>query len=199
VAVAVAAREEATVTEAILRPDSKAVRAARAGNLAVAVAAAVAGSRTHWVDRWAAQAETAGVGSAMLRLSSLLVFLILTPSVCFAERWILVGPDNVVLTVIENDGYPTTAQVPDGGYILQDFAGSNASSGATYSGGTFSPRPKSTQEVIGEKLDAAIDANLAYLALTLPTAAQSTVQIKALTRQVNGVLRLMRNRLEASE
>jgi len=172
---------------------------ARAGNPAVAVAVAVPGSKTQQVHRRAAQAETAGVGSAMLRLFSLLVFLVLTPSVCFAERWILVGPDNVVLTVIENDGYPTTAQVPDGGYILQDFAGSNASSGATYAGGTFSPPPRSTQEVIGEKLDAAIDANLAYLALTLPTAAQSTVQIRALTRQINGVLRLMRNRLEASE
>lgn len=134
-----------------------------------------------------------------MRTLMFLIILLAAPSAALAERWILIGPDSVVITVIENNGYPTGAVPPDGGYIVQDFAGSQAASGTTYSNGTFLPRPKTNPEIIGEKLDAAIDLNMAYLALTLPTAAQSTVQIKALTRQVNGVLRLMRNRLEASD
>lgn len=45
------------------------------------------------------------------------------------------------------------------------------------------------------KIDTALAANATYLALT-PTAAQTTAQVKSLTRQINGLLRLIGRKLD---
>ena len=43
---------------------------------------------------------------------------------------------------------------------------------------------------IRERAAVALDANLTFLAITSPTNAQNAAQVKALTRQVNGLIRL---------
>ena len=60
-------------------------------------------------------------------------------------------------------------------------------------------RSPTVAERIDQRLNQAIDANVAYLALNPPTTAQAIAQINALTRQMNGLLRLQRNRLDALE
>jgi GrpB-like predicted nucleotidyltransferase (UPF0157 family) len=50
---------------------------------------------------------------------------------------------------------------------------------------------------IRDKLRLALAANADYLALTTPTAAQTTVQVKSLTRQVTALIRLANRQLEA--
>lgn len=47
-----------------------------------------------------------------------------------------------------------------------------------------------------DKADQAMTSNATYLALGNPTAAQNTAQIKALTRQVNALVRLTLGRHE---
>lgn len=45
----------------------------------------------------------------------------------------------------------------------------------------------------------AIDTNRAYTALPSPTAAQTTTQVKALSRQQNGLIRLLLGALDATD
>lgn len=65
---------------------------------------------------------------------------------------------------------------------------------------TWSVRPKSAPELAADtsagngrtletKLRAALATNATYLAVVAPTNAQNTAQVKALTRQVNGLVR----------
>jgi len=49
---------------------------------------------------------------------------------------------------------------------------------------------------IAALLAAAVDANKAYLGIGVPTAAQVAQQVRALTRQLNGLLRLQRGLLD---
>jgi hypothetical protein len=46
-----------------------------------------------------------------------------------------------------------------------------------------------------EKARAALVSNSAFLAITTPTAAQNAAQAKALTRQVNGIIKLLLSEL----
>lgn len=55
------------------------------------------------------------------------------------------------------------------------------------------------EQQIRTNADAAIDGNRTFLALASPTNAQNAAQVKALTRQVNGVLRMMLRRLDATD
>lgn len=196
-AVVVVVVGEGTVTEAILRPKTKAARVARAGNPAVEVVAAVAGSMTQRVDRRAVPAATEGVGSAMLRLSSLAAILLCLATDAAAARYAIVTIDGVVQTVIEHDGDPAAITAPPGASAVPVTVSDRAESGGTYSGGTFRPRPMRNEDVIGQRLDAALDANRTFLALASPTLAQNAAQIRALTQQINGLLRVVRNRLDA--
>ena len=195
-----AARGEGTVTEAILRAETKAARVARAGNPAVEVVAAVAGSMTQRVDRRAVPAATEGVDSAMLRLSSIAAILLLCLATdAAAARYAIVTIDGTVHTVIEQQGDPALIIVPPGASAVPVAEGDRAESGGTYSGGTFRPRPLRNEDVIGQRLDAALDANRAFLALAPPTLAQNAAQIRALTQQINGLLRVVRNRLDGTD
>jgi hypothetical protein len=52
---------------------------------------------------------------------------------------------------------------------------------------------------IKAQVAAAITANKAYVALANPTTAQTTAQVKALSRQLNGVMRLLTGQLDATD
>jgi hypothetical protein len=52
---------------------------------------------------------------------------------------------------------------------------------------------------IESQVAAAITANKAYVALANPTTAQTTAQVKALSRQLNGVMRLLTGQLDAAD
>ena len=55
------------------------------------------------------------------------------------------------------------------------------------------------RRTIENQARAALDANRAYVALAAPTAAQTTAQVKALSRQVNGAIRLLVNALDGTD
>jgi hypothetical protein len=57
----------------------------------------------------------------------------------------------------------------------------------------------SNKVTIESQVAAAITANKAYVALASPTNAQTTAQVKALSRQVNGVMRLLTGQLDATD
>jgi hypothetical protein len=56
-----------------------------------------------------------------------------------------------------------------------------------------------TRRDVEDKLRAAIAANLAFLAKASPTAAEVAAQVKLLTREVTGLLRLALGALDSSE
>lgn len=190
-------REQEIATRVIHRPSAKAVLAARADSLAVVVAAAATATKTQMVMRAVPEA-TEGTGSAMLRRSSIAAILLLCLATdAAAARYAIVTIDGTVQTVIEQQGDPALIIVPPGASAVPVAEGDRAESGGTYSGGTFSPRPLRNEEVIGQRLDSALDANRTFLALASPTLAQNAAQIRALTQQINGLLRIVRNRLDA--
>lgn len=115
-----------------------------------------------------------------------------------AARFAVVQADGKVVTVVEAPDAPSVVAGPDQ-QVVEVPSGVPASTGSTYSNGTFLLPPIPNSTLIERKLDAAIDSNLAYLALTQPTNAQTVAQVVSLTRQVNGILRLLRNRLDAVE
>lgn len=55
------------------------------------------------------------------------------------------------------------------------------------------------RESIQAQARTALAANKTYANLAPPTAAQTTAQVKALSRQMNGVIRLLLGALEAAE
>jgi hypothetical protein len=127
---------------------------------------------------------------------ALIVAMAVSPA--FAARFAIVKPSGVVQTVVEADSAASVIAPPDH-QVVPVPDGAPASSGATYSGGVFTAKQPLTSEIIERRLDAAIDANLAYLAQNPPTTAQSLAQVQALTRQVTAILRLMRNRLDSAD
>lgn len=54
------------------------------------------------------------------------------------------------------------------------------------------------EQTIRQQAASALASNRAYVAST-PTAAQTTAQVKALSRQVNGLIRLLLNQLDATD
>lgn len=54
------------------------------------------------------------------------------------------------------------------------------------------------QQTILQQAAAALDSNATFLALTAPTAAQNAGQVRALTRQVNGLIRLTLRKLDST-
>lgn len=64
---------------------------------------------------------------------------------------------------------------------------------ATAAGYTFAPQPVAQVNagVLQQRAMTALGNNAAYLAIGAPTAAQAIPQVAALTRQMNGVIRLL--------
>lgn len=131
-----------------------------------------------------------------MRAALTLWFLICCANVAHAERYAIVGLDDVVVTVIENDGFPSQAVSPTGGYIVLAPAGSGAESGGSYKDGVFSPRPKSPQEILVERMNTAIDLNRLFLAAQSPTQEQTNEQVKRLTQQITAILQYQLQRFE---
>jgi hypothetical protein len=61
------------------------------------------------------------------------------------------------------------------------------------------PLKATNRQQMIDNLKAGIEDNKTYLALTSPTTAQNTAQIKKLTRQNNRLIRLVTNLLETAE
>lgn len=55
------------------------------------------------------------------------------------------------------------------------------------------------RQTIEDQAEAALDTNATFLDLTSPTNAQILAQVKALTRQNQGIIRLVLGRLETTE
>ena len=55
------------------------------------------------------------------------------------------------------------------------------------------------EQTIRSRIGAALTANAAYVAKATPTAAETTAEVKALTRQVSGLLRLVDGRLDSAD
>lgn len=55
------------------------------------------------------------------------------------------------------------------------------------------------KDVIEERALTALTNNLSYLALEPPTQAQAVAQVDDLTRQINGVIRLLLNKLDSAD
>lgn len=54
------------------------------------------------------------------------------------------------------------------------------------------------ERTIAAKVDAALSVNDAFLALASPTNAQTLAQVKALTRECSGLIRLLRRKLDST-
>lgn len=57
---------------------------------------------------------------------------------------------------------------------------------------------KANERAIDGKVDAALAVNDAFLALASPTTAQTLAQVKALTRECSGLIRLLRRKLDST-
>lgn len=54
------------------------------------------------------------------------------------------------------------------------------------------------ETTIGQQVDAALAANATYLSIASPTTAQAVAQVRKLTQQMDGVIRLLRRKLDAT-
>lgn len=62
------------------------------------------------------------------------------------------------------------------------------------------PVPRVTnRDTLRQQAIAALDANAAYLAIVAPTNAQVAAQVRLLTRESNGIIRLLFDRVESIE
>lgn len=119
-----------------------------------------------------------------------------TPIKANAERYALIGSDNIVLTVIEHEGDPNGIVLSPGAYYVLAPETSNAESGGKYENGSFSRRPPTPQEILTQKMNQAIDVNKTFLAITTPTEEQTAEQVKKLTQQITAILQYQLQRFE---
>jgi hypothetical protein len=131
-----------------------------------------------------------------MRLALTIGLILCLATAAHAERYALVGLDDVVVTVIESDGFPASAVPPTGGYVVIAPAGSGAESGGSYKDGVFSPRPKSPQDILVERMTLAIDLNRIFLAAQSPSQEQTNEQVKRLTQQITAILQYQLQRFE---
>jgi hypothetical protein len=61
------------------------------------------------------------------------------------------------------------------------------------------PVDQFNRETIEERAIAALANNAAFIDLASPTNAQAVAQVKDLSRQVNGIIRILLNRLESAD
>lgn len=61
------------------------------------------------------------------------------------------------------------------------------------------PSEGQNEATLRQRAEAALQANRNFLALTSPTNAQTLAQVKALTRQNNGLIRMLLNRLDGTD
>jgi hypothetical protein len=54
------------------------------------------------------------------------------------------------------------------------------------------------EQTIGQQVEAALVSNATYLAIASPTTAQAVAQVRKLTQQTNGIIRLLRRKLDAT-
>lgn len=142
-------------------------------------------------------------GRAMSRHFRLVVLIaaLLCATQAHAARWALIYGDGTVMTVIEHPGPANEIILPPGTMAVSVPSGAPASSGAKYANGVFTAKPVPVEEQtateLRRQLTTALDANIAFLAPSVPpTNAEILAQVRALTRQVNALIRFRLERLE---
>jgi hypothetical protein len=96
-----------------------------------------------------------------------------------------------IRTVTQNNG--------DGTGTRTVYSASGAVASTTSVTGLYvAPIDDRNALTLRQQADAALTTNATYIALTAPTAAQTAAQVKMLTRELNGLIRLTLGRLEAT-
>lgn len=109
----------------------------------------------------------------------------LVPGAVFDEA----GNDYASVVWKDARSQPTDAQCAAAWPDVQAQAATAAQAAATAS---------ANESTIGSKVDAALAVNDAFLALASPTNAQTLAQVKALTRECSGLIRLLRHKLDST-
>lgn len=78
----------------------------------------------------------------------------------------------------------------DSGQVSVDFDGALTAGEVTAVTRRMATR-NANEETLRQRAEGAFQANRDYIALTGPTAAQTTAQVKALSRQMNGIMRVV--------
>lgn len=94
-----------------------------------------------------------------------------------------INADNVVITTTAEEGT---------NLVTRDAEGNIVSS-------TPLPAERVTAKALDAKITTALTNNADFLALASPTNAQVGAQVKALTRQVNALMRLVTSRLDSAD
>lgn len=118
-------------------------------------------------------------------------------------RAALVNAETVVVNIIKLE--PDSDYTPDSNLTIVPATVACEING-TYDGTNFHPAPiavpsaeETNHRTLEQQAATAMETNRTFIALAPPTAAQVTAQVKALSRQNNGLIRIMLARFDGTD